>query len=159
MNPIVQTLLRTILKAGGGALIAKGLLDDSQLEEGISAVMLLIGIVWGIKHRTPGAAAVAVRKGAIALLVIVAMLSPGCANFDSHQVQTKQDGTTTESHTKITTFFDSSTQIAKLRSSTTDKTQGLTVGGFSEESAGTNAVSLVERVSAAVVGAAISAAK
>jgi len=76
----------------------------------------------------------------------IALLLCGCASFSSHQIEVKLDGTRIESQQSIVTFFDSKTSIAKMRASTTDKTQGLTVGGFEQESSGTNAINLIEAV-------------
>lgn len=79
----------------------------------------------------------------------------GCAQFSSVQIQTKADGTKVESRQRIWTFWDGQSSVAKLRASTTDKTQGLTVGGYSAEVEATNAVDLVDRVVRAAVSAAI----
>jgi len=54
------------------------------------------------------------------------------------------------------TFWDSRSAISKLRASTTDKSQGLTVGVIDQESSGTNAVNLVETIVGAAVRAALS---
>jgi ABC-type uncharacterized transport system YnjBCD substrate-binding protein len=78
----------------------------------------------------------------------------GCASFHSHQTQTRTDGTVVESDQKIWTFWDSKTSVAKLRASTTEKTQGLTVGAYDAEVTSTNLNNLVSDV----VGAAVSAA-
>ena len=91
--------------------------------------------------------------GAVTLFGLLAF--SGCARFHSVQVQTKADGTHVESRQSITTFFDSQASIAKLRASTTDKTQGLTVGGFSEEASSTNALDLVERILRGAVSGAL----
>lgn len=87
------------------------------------------------------------------LSVLLALL--GCARFTSHQVKVDPDGSRTESRQIISTFWDSKSSIAKLRASTTDKTQGLTVGSVDQESSSSNAVDLVERVVAAAVKAAV----
>jgi hypothetical protein len=88
------------------------------------------------------------------------MLLTGCARFHSVQVQTRADGTKTESRQTISTFWDSQSSIAKLRASTTDKTQGLTVGGFAEESQSSNVVNVIEAVAkGAVQGAAAALGK
>lgn len=89
------------------------------------------------------------------LLAVLALALTGCARFKSVQVKTDPDGTRIESRQIITTFWDSKSSVAKLRASTTDKTQGLTVGSITEESSGTNAVELTERVIGAAVRAAV----
>ena len=53
MNDTTQTLVRSFLKIGAGWLIAKGYLSDSQSAELIGAVAALIGVLWGVAHRTP----------------------------------------------------------------------------------------------------------
>lgn len=47
-----QTLIRALLKIGGGFLIAKGLADDNQVETIIAGLCAAFGIVWGLWHRT-----------------------------------------------------------------------------------------------------------
>jgi len=49
-----QTLIRSILKIGGGALIAKGITDESTAETIIAGLVALIGIIWGLVHRSDG---------------------------------------------------------------------------------------------------------
>jgi type IV pilus biogenesis protein CpaD/CtpE len=96
----------------------------------------------------------------VMLVSLVLALCSGCARFHSVQVQTKSDGTKTESRQTISTFWDSQSSIAKLRASTTDKTQGLTVGGFAEESQSSNVVNVIEAVTkGAVQGAAAALGK
>lgn len=48
MKPTTQTVIRSLLKVGGGALIAKGVTDEAGLESAIGAIVTLIGFVWGI---------------------------------------------------------------------------------------------------------------
>jgi len=50
MNDQIASLLRTVLKVGGAALVTKGLTTDAQLEAGIGAVITLAGIVWSFTH-------------------------------------------------------------------------------------------------------------
>ena len=52
MNPILQTLIRAGLKVGGGYLVAKGLASDSDAQVIVAGAMALIGVVWGILHRS-----------------------------------------------------------------------------------------------------------
>jgi len=87
--------------------------------------------------------------------ILLIILIQGCARFSSFQEQTAPDGTMKKQKQTVTTFWDSQSTVAKLRASTTDKTQGLTVGQISEESSSTNVVDLVERVVGAAVKAAV----
>jgi hypothetical protein len=93
-------------------------------------------------------------NGLMLLAIGVSCLAVGCARFHSAQIQTKADGTKTETRQSVVTFWDSQAQLAKLRASTTDKTQGLTVGGLNEEAASSNAVD----VAGQIIGTAIRAA-
>lgn len=42
------TLLRAILKMGGGALVAKGITDESTAETIIAGLLAAVGLIWGI---------------------------------------------------------------------------------------------------------------
>lgn len=44
----IGTLIRALLKFGGGILISKGVLDDATFAEVSGALMTLFGVVWGI---------------------------------------------------------------------------------------------------------------
>ena len=96
---------------------------------------------------------------AILCVGAAAMLLCGCSTFKSLQRETAPDGTVRETEIKARTFMDAKSDLAKLRASTTDKTQGMTIGALGQESSGSNAVSLAEAlmrgaVSGAVQGAA-----
>jgi len=96
------------------------------------------------------------RPPAAPLLLLLALVALcGCARFHSEQLQTKADGTRLESRQTILTFWDGQANVAKLRASTTEKTQGLTVGSFSEEASSTNAVDLINGIVGAAVRAAV----
>jgi len=47
----VQSLLRGILKIGGGYLLAKALADGNTAEAVIAGAVALVAIVWGVRHR------------------------------------------------------------------------------------------------------------
>lgn len=49
----LQTLVRAALKIGGGYLVAKGLADQSGAEVIAAGLAALIGVAWGLRHRTP----------------------------------------------------------------------------------------------------------
>ena len=51
MNDTSQTLLRAVLKIGGGMLVAKGLADDSQAETIIAGILAGLAVLWGLWHR------------------------------------------------------------------------------------------------------------
>ena len=48
MKDSIATLIRAVLKVGGGALVSQGIISDGTLETAIGAVVTLVGIVWGI---------------------------------------------------------------------------------------------------------------
>lgn len=73
----LQTLIRSVLKIGGGALIANGYGNDTQIEELIGGILALIGIIWGVLHRKPSDPAdTGNTAAALPLLLLVPML--GC---------------------------------------------------------------------------------
>lgn len=72
MNDTMQTLLRSILKIGGGYLVAKGYVDQSNAEIIIAGLAALVAVVWGILHRSSQAQDVPINK--IPLLVLCAGL-------------------------------------------------------------------------------------
>lgn len=51
MNETIQTLIRAILKVGGGYMVSMGIVNDAQAETLIAAVAVIVGIVWGILHK------------------------------------------------------------------------------------------------------------
>lgn len=48
-------LLRHLLTSAGGALVSQGLISNTQLSDGVGAVMVLIGIGWSIYTKTEAA--------------------------------------------------------------------------------------------------------
>jgi len=90
----------------------------------------------------------------LAPILGVLMLGTGCSTFRSDQRETAADGTQRHTAIRARTFLDGKSDLAKLRASTTDKTQGMTIGSLGQESSGTNVTSLIE----GVVGAAVRAA-
>lgn len=46
------SLLRAILKIGGGMLLTKGLVDSSQLETISAGVIAIASVIWGYYHRS-----------------------------------------------------------------------------------------------------------
>jgi len=60
MNDSIKSLIRHVLSAAGGFLVAKGLVSADQLPEVVGAVITLVAAAWGImskkKAATPPAA-------------------------------------------------------------------------------------------------------
>ncbi len=50
MNDQVQSILRTVLKAGGAVLITKGWTDQAGLEIAVGGVVAIVGIIWSAVH-------------------------------------------------------------------------------------------------------------
>lgn len=48
MNETIATIIRSVLKVGGGILITKGLSTEAGVEAAIGAIVTLVGFVWGI---------------------------------------------------------------------------------------------------------------
>jgi len=90
-----------------------------------------------------------------ALLLSVA----GCSTFRCEQTERTPDGREVTTTIRARTFFDARSDLAKLRTTQTDKTQGVSLGNLGQETSGTNAVELLDRVVRAVVAGAVSAAK
>lgn len=84
------------------------------------------------------------------------LLTTGCARFTSTVTErTLPDGVTERvTVVKAATLFDSKSELAKLSSGQTDKSQKVSIGSLSQESSATNAVTRIE----SVVGAAVRAA-
>ena len=98
-------------------------------------------------------------KTLIALATLIALT--GCARFKTIQTDTSyEQGKPVRSITTkatSTTFFDSKSALASFKASQTDKTQSASVGSLNQETSGTNATALVEKITGAVVEAAIKA--
>lgn len=82
------------------------------------------------------------------LLVVVS----GCARFHSEQVEVATDGTKRTTHINVLTLFDAKSDLTKLRASTTEKTQGLSLAGLDQSASGTNFVEILRLI--AVIAAA-----
>lgn len=94
-------------------------------------------------------------KTIFAILTIASVT--GCSSFST--IQTDESDTKTgirkiTTRVKTRTFFDSKSELAKLKASTTDKSQTLGVGALSQESSGTNVINLIEAAVRAAVKAA-----
>lgn len=64
MNETTSTIIRSILKVGGGFLVAKGLASESVAADLIGAIITIIGFVWGIVASKKAAASAAVVTAA-----------------------------------------------------------------------------------------------
>ena len=90
-------------------------------------------------------------------IVSALVLMTGCARFKSTVTEVERPDGSVERVTRVTagTLFDSKSELAKLSSGQTDKSQKVSIGSLNQESSGTNAVNLVESVVSAAVRAAV----
>ncbi len=99
----------------------------------------------------------------IGSLLAAVVLATGCATGKFKIVETiDKDGLRNKTTTGgATTFFDSTSAIANFAAGQGDATNGqrATIGNLNQTSSGSNAVTLVDSVVGAAVGAAIKAAK
>jgi PBP1b-binding outer membrane lipoprotein LpoB len=84
------------------------------------------------------------------IILALALLIMGCSHFSVTQLET-QDGTRT-TRTSAFTLLDSKSEIAKVRASTTDKSQSTSVGSIAQESSGSNVLRIVVEGAAAAGG-------
>ena len=96
-------------------------------------------------------------KTNILLVVSLAALAVGCARFNSTVTERNTPDGSTERVTKVNagTLFDSKSELTKLNSGQTDKSQKVSIGSLNQESSGSNAVSFAESVVGAAVRAAV----
>ena len=91
------------------------------------------------------------KKPLLALVLVLAFT--GCARVTIKQTEDTNGQRATTF--RATTFFDSHNELAKARTTMTDKSQGVSVSGLDQESSGTNATALVNAAVSAAVGAAV----
>jgi hypothetical protein len=95
-----------------------------------------------------------------ALAILSALALAGCATQRTTLTETVdiEGAYTKTTDIKTRTFFDSKSELARLKTSSTDKTQTVGLDGLKQESSGSNATALLENVVGAAVKAAVSAA-
>ncbi len=79
-------------------------------------------------------------------MALVLLTLTGCAQFSSRQVETATDGTVRETRIRVYTLFDASSDLTKLRATTTDKTQGMSLAGLTESASSTNFVEILRLI-------------
>lgn len=85
------------------------------------------------------------KRRLITVAAALALLA-GCARFHSEQIEVGTDGTKRTTHIYVLTLFDAHSDLTKLRASTTDKTQGMSLAGLSESASSTNFVRVLELI-------------
>lgn len=82
----------------------------------------------------------------LSAFVISALALSGCASFHTSQQRIAIDGTKETTSVEICTLFDSHNEVGKLRTTMTDKSQGIGVGSISENSSSSNIVELIHGI-------------
>ena len=87
----------------------------------------------------------------------LAALAVGCARFNSTVTERNAPDGSSERVTKVSagTLLDSKSELTKLNSGQTDKSQKVSIGSLNQESSGSNVVSFAESVVGAAVRAAV----
>ena len=93
----------------------------------------------------------------ILIAVTLVALASGCSRFKSTVTERNTPDGSTERVTKVSagTLLDSKSELTKLNSGQTDKSQKVSIGSLNQESSGSNAVSFAESVVGAAVRAAV----
>ena len=99
-------------------------------------------------------------KKPLALTFLLGLLA-GCATQTTRLTETTDEATgarTKTTEVKTRTFFDSKSELAKLKTSSTDKTQSVGVEGLKSESDSEGAQKIISSVIGAAVKAAVAGA-
>ena len=96
------------------------------------------------------------KKNILFAITLVALAS-GCSRFKSTVTERNTPDGGNERVTKVSagTLLDSKSELTKLNSGQTDKSQKVSIGSLNQESSGSNAVSFAESVVGAAVRAAV----
>lgn len=148
------SLLRSALKFAAGYLVAKGAVDQANAEMITGGVLALASLIWAHFHHGDGPSQPNLPGLKLLIGTLVLSLFCGCSILRTSQKDADGRRTTTTAFT----FFDSKSSLAKLSTSNTDKTQSVRVSDLTQESSGSNAVSLVDVAIKAAVTAAVKSA-
>lgn len=91
-------------------------------------------------------------KNILLITLVVCALLCGCSHFSSTVTEMGTNGVKKVTTVHATTFFDSKSELAKVSSGQTDKSQRVAIGALNQEASGTNAVAVLNAL-AGVVGA------
>ena len=80
--------------------------------------------------------------------IVPVALQTGCARFHSEQIEVAADGTKRTTHIYVLTLFDAQSDLTKLRATTTEKSQGMSLAGLSENASSTNLVHVLQLIAA-----------
>jgi hypothetical protein len=92
-------------------------------------------------------------------LILSFVFVMGCARVSINQSETDLEGYSRTTKFKATTFFDSKNELAKARTTMTDKTQGVAISGLEQESSASNVVGLAEGLMRGAMEGAVKGAK
>jgi hypothetical protein len=93
------------------------------------------------------------RNPYLAWCLLIALGFTGCAIGRFRAVEQMPDGTKHVTSATLFQFWDSRMRFDKLRTSSTDKTQGVTLGGYDDTVSSTNVAEVVAKaVEAAIKG-------
>jgi hypothetical protein len=110
MNDTLQTLIRSVLKVGGGYMVAKGWADDNAVQVIVAGFVSLIAVIGGILHRTDKAQPVAITKLPLLMLAAALTLSAGCASSPQKVLYTTEEAAAISVDTAMTVWGDYVTQ-------------------------------------------------
>lgn len=88
------------------------------------------------------------------LLPLIALALCGCAGFRTTQIDYSYENgklvRKIKTKASANTFFEAKSSLATWKATQTDKSQGATVGGLSQEATGSNVVSMAEAIARGV---------
>lgn len=89
----------------------------------------------------------------LALISIVALAS-GCTMLKTNQTDTTQEGLVTKTSVMVYSILGGKSDLSKLRTTSTEKTQGVAIGVLAQESTGTNIIAVLQALEGIVQSAA-----
>lgn len=156
---VVLSIVRHLLTFAGGALAAKGVANAEEVEQGIGALVTLIGLGLSIYEKRnrptkPSDIIPGERLALLFLLVPLGLLFTGCGSFrnvqEDRSVVINPDGTREErnivSRQSSRSFFDSKASLRGFSVSQTDKSQSTQLRGLDQQTSGTGAVQVLKIV-------------
>lgn len=162
MNTNTNHIEAAAATAVGGSVIAADWFN--MLDRGLHFALAVCGLCWWVRLwlknpnvPPPGSPRSGKWKPPIKLLLLSLLCCYGCASVKVSIFEEK-DGTK-QTTVRAFTLFDAKSELAKLRTTSTDKTQGVTLSGLVQESNGSNVVNLVESAVSAAVSAAVKSVK
>lgn len=88
-------------------------------------------------------------KKRICFLVLI--ITTGCSTLDTTVTETRTDGWTETTTIHIVTFMDGKNNLSNFRTTSTEKTKGVTIGAMSQESTSEAVQAIAHGVAAGVL--------